>query len=280
MRMSGEVSGSLCRSAVFSNETLSMEVTEVPAVSRLRRLRGAPSSCVLGAVSLGARAPLPWRVVRDACVGWPRAFPDLFAESDGTATDANVAEALRAEKETFQLREVVVSSTGFEAQASVVRNRGERTSAHGVSRFALDKGNVLHVRTQPLRPQASALVFQCADLDVAAANLHDRGLVFQRVGRSAGLAGKGQLLLEAPWVSGLELRLCDLALQHRPMKPFYEAHVHQGLIPELQNTDDGKDHDDVSSSSTRKKKPIKGDCWMEARAILRRPAKFYHNMHL
>mmetsp|Transcript_27511 Transcript_27511/g.88882 ORF Transcript_27511/g.88882 Transcript_27511/m.88882 type:complete len:290 (+) Transcript_27511:153-1022(+) len=239
---------------LYKKGTVTLEVVEAPIVAQLRHLTGAPRS-VGTLAGIGRSTEVRWQTLRNACLGSP-SLPELHAREDVGSSEASRV-----------VREIAVSSTSREAQASFLRQRALASGATTTAVPDVLRWQSIDLRLRPLRPGTSAVVFRCEDVDAKAESLTREGFAFQRLG--FGGVTKGQLLLELPWKTGVEFRLCD---RPETEAPFFEAHDSlkdaPDVLPELQSPFlDGQGH-----HVTRGRQ--EGDCWMEARAVLRRPTNF------
>ena len=115
-------------------------------------------------------------------------------------------------------------------------------------------------------------MLRCDDLEAAHAALRLSGGDAQRIGRSG--TDPGQLQVVMPWSRGLEIRLCQ---RLQPAALFHESHDSitdaPDVIPELQSS-----RVDPSDNTRDRLAPAKedgGDCWMETRAMIKRPWGFF-----
>lgn len=250
-------------SVKLEGEGTTFEILEIGWLSNLRRMRRAPSVGKLISLRWDQGPPSPaWVTAIEATFSDdPRSRPQQIVNLEGYEP---------AHEASCLLREVVLSTTGVEANASELRahvlQQGGRLVQPGVIRLGSTD-----LRLQPLSSGTSALVLRCRSVDDTVDKLRDKGVSFSHVGRSG--VHPGQISLSLPWTSGVEIRLCQKA---EPEAQFYESHDAivnaPDILPELQSPNLSGTHSGYHQRRT-------GDCWIEARATvkhqLRRPGRFF-----
>jgi len=155
-----------------------------------------------------------------------------------------------------------------------------RLSHSGLSRPVIGIYDWQGVAFRPL-PAATAdrslpppsLVFRCDNLDRAAEELTKAGAVMARIGYT-GTGKRGQLIVKHKDINGLDIRFCEAQDSSSCFAEAQDA-LFASSLEELQNVnvmqEGGKDGEVKAQTDSRNGV---GDCWVEFRANLMRPAGF------
>lgn len=189
----------------------------------------------------------------------------------------------RRHSTTSLLREVVLGASDLDGMVGALQ--GVAPSSGRPNVFWLHPGTLaLRLLPSPM----SALVLRAGDrsLGQVKATLAHRGIHAHPIGMTGASAGLGQLLLAAPELHGLDIRICSSPEGVSPVFPEGDEVLRQDVLDELNpGIDSGEGEEDgggansskggVPASRYRKSSGgAMGDCWSEFRAQLKRPSGF------
>ena len=245
-------------SVAYAADNVTVEVVEVGWLSQIRGARNAP---VLGSlVSLGRAAALGASVASVASRALFDAPPlplDRFELAPGASG---------------LLREVVLSSSGVEASASALCAEAREMWGATPKKPGVLRSGGVDFRVQPLSAGTTALVLRTDCVRAAYDDLKGAGVKVQKVGTSS-MGSPGQVLVGLPW-KGVEVRLCE---RREPTAQFHEAHSSivdsPQVLPDLQNA---RVSGSLADNDAASPGVGEGDCWVEARSLLKQPHRLLY----
>ena len=289
----------------------SLEVCALPsglfAAARQLRFRGQPALSRLAGVAieaagvgLGAAASAPSTVVAppsSVSPGWqewqewlsearPRVTPALSVVSGGSKQEREQQQQQQQQSNPSLLREVVVGAAHTDLAGMAARLDGVgRPVAGRPNVFWLQPGS-LALRLLP--STMSSLVLRApapmAIGGVAAVReyMERRGVAAHPIGLTG--ASAGQLLLSAPALDGLDVRISLAPEGEAPPMVFAEGDevLRENVLEELNPSIDGPVHHHVGEGAAvsvpaahyQRTMGGIGDCWSEFRAQMKRPGGF------